>query len=292
VTPGGYVSGLAVDPIEKKPFYHVTPGRDTLTFGMLGCNMHCAFCQNWSSSQAGRDEHAGAAIMPISAERLAHLAHERNVKFITSSYNEPTISAEWFHEILHAAEPYGIRGMMVSNGLMRPEAFDLLKPHLAAVKIDLKGFHAGRYIELGGRLDAVCANIQAIAASGVWLEVVTLVIPGWNDSVEEMRAAADFLISVSADIPWHLSAYHPAYRFDAEPTERTALMQIAATAKDKGLRYVYLGNTAAPAIYRDTSCPCCGFVCVDRSRYFGSADWLVPGECRQCGYVLPGIWSV
>ncbi len=291
VTPGGYVCGLAVDPIEKKPFYHVAPGQDTLTFGMLGCNMHCSFCQNWNSSQVGRDLQADAGFMPITASQIARIAHERGVRFLTSSYNEPTISAEWFHEILHAVEPYGIRGLMVSNGLMSAETIEFLQPHLAAVKIDLKCFNEAKYRELGGRLDAVCTSIRNIASSGIWLEVVTLVVPGWNDSIDEISAATDFLVSVSPDIPWHFSAYRPAYKCQLPPTERSTLVRIASLVKEKGMRYVYLGNIAAPSQFRDTICPQCGCICVDRSRYYGVVAWATTaGICKQCGYRVPGVW--
>ena len=185
LAPWGYVAGLAADPVEKKPFNHFLPGSRALTFGMLGCNYHCAFCQNWFTSQALRDPVAQASltrIEEITPEQIAEIATRRDCASVVSSYNEPFITAEWARDIFMAAKARGLRTAMVSNGYGTAEALDLLAPHLDALKVDLKSMRDATYRQLGGVLANVLETISAAAARGIWVEVVTLVIPGMNDS--------------------------------------------------------------------------------------------------------------
>ena len=200
--PWGYVATAQVDPIEKKPFSHVHPGSRVLTFGMLGCDFHCGYCQNWITSQTLRDPEAGGTefIQRVSPEQLVDYAMRAGCDAIASSYNEPLITAEWAVEIFKAAHAAGLLCCMVSNGNATPEALAYLRPHLAAYKVDLKTMQDRHYRELGGVLQHVLDTIQAAHNLGLWVEVVTLVVPGFNDSPEELWEAARFLASVSPDI--------------------------------------------------------------------------------------------
>jgi pyruvate formate lyase activating enzyme len=212
MTPYGYAAGLQVDPIEKKPFFHVMPGAPVLTFGMLGCNFHCQFCQNWISSQALRDEAAGASPEPIDAEAMVDLGARNGARLVASSYNEPLITTEWAVEVFKQAKAKGMSTLYVSNGYATPEVLDYLRPRLDGINIDLKCFSDRGYRRLGGVLERVLETIERAHGMGLWVETVTLVVPGFNDSDDELREMARFLVSVSPDIPWHVTALHPAYK--------------------------------------------------------------------------------
>lgn len=291
--PFGYVSSAACDPIEKKPFYHVLPGGGALTFGMLGCDFHCSYCQNWITSQALRDDSAGARVQPTTPERLVGAAQREGARLMVSSYNEPFITAEWAAEIFARAKPAGLVCAFVSNGNATPEALEFLRPWLGALKIDLKTFDDRRYRSLGGTLARVTETIREAHACGIWVEVVTLVVPGFNDTQAELRAMARFLVSVSADIPWHLTAFHPDYRMtEPRATEADDLANAAEIGVAEGLRFVYAGNLhGCVGAWEDTRCPGCGEPLVRRRGFQVIQDRLSPGGCcPRCGRVIPGIW--
>ena len=220
--PWGYVAGVQVDPIEKKPFSHLLPGSDVLTFGMLGCDFHCSYCQNWVTSQALRDPEAGSDpeyVQRVSPEQLVKYALKSGAGLIASSYNEPLITSEWAVAIFKQALQAGLRCAFVSNGNATPQALAYLRPYLSAYKVDLKTMRDKQYRTLGGVLQHVLDTIRMAHELGLWVEVVTLVIPGFNDSVEELWDAARFLVSISPDIPWHVTAFHPDYKMtDPPPT--------------------------------------------------------------------------
>ncbi len=208
--PWGYVAGAQLDPIEKKPFAHVLPGRMALTFGMLGCNFHCDFCQNWTTTQVLRDaavELSPYAVQPVSSEALVRAGQEAGAAVMVSSYNEPLITSEWAIEIFERAHANGLLCAMVSNGYASAAARQALRPHLDALKVDLKTMQEEQYRQMGGRLGPVLDTIRWAFESGLWVEVVTLVIPGLNDSPDELWQAARFLASVSPDIPWHVTPF-------------------------------------------------------------------------------------
>ncbi|MCF6192505.1 MAG: radical SAM protein [Candidatus Hydrothermae bacterium] len=194
--PWGYVAALQNDPVEKKPFYHVLPGAYALTFGMLGCDFHCSFCQNWVTSQALRDPHAVARIYEVTPEDLVRMAEEAGSRLVISSYNEPLITAEWAHAVFAEARRRGFVTGFVSNGNATEEVLVYLRPVMDLMKVDLKTMNPRRYRELGGVLDHVLETIGRAHAMGFWVEVVTLVIPGWNDDPEEIRAAARWIRDV------------------------------------------------------------------------------------------------
>ncbi|MFC1961406.1 AmmeMemoRadiSam system radical SAM enzyme, partial [Chloroflexota bacterium] len=241
--PHGYVAALQVDPIEKKPFNHILPGGAALSFGMLGCNLHCSFCQNWDISQTGHDNRAGRDPMVISAAELVNLGRQRGAQIVASTYNEPLITTEWAVSIFKLAQAAGMKTVYISNGNATPEALDTLAPHLDGYKIDLKSMRDKPYRQLGTVLQHVLDTISAVYRRGLWLEVVTLVVPGFNDSNEELWDTARFLAGLSPDIPWHVTAYRPAYKMvDPPRTPVDTLRRAAEIGVEAGLNFVYAGN--------------------------------------------------
>jgi len=291
--PFGYVAGLACDPVEKKPFFHVLPGSDALTFGMLGCDFHCGYCQNWVTSQALRDEAARAPIRPMSPEALVEAAERNGAALVVSSYNEPLITAEWAAAVFERAAARGLRCAFVSNGNATPEALDLLQPWLTAYKVDLKCFNDRNYRSLGGTLDAVTGTIAEVHRRGIWIEVVTLIVPGFNNSEAELRETARFLNSVSPDIPWHVTAFHPDYRMQETPrTASNDLLRAVEIGRAEGLRFVYAGNLPGRVgATEDTCCPGCGRKLIER-RGFAVLGYRLTGNgaCPDCDRPLPGVW--
>jgi pyruvate formate lyase activating enzyme len=291
--PFGYVAALQCDPVEKKPFFHVHPSSDALTFGMLGCDYHCSYCQNWFTSQALRDQASNAPMQPITPEQLVSMAVRERAKLMVSSYNEPLITAEWAVAVFEKANAAGLTCAFVSNGNATPEVIDFIQPWIKAYKIDLKGFDDKHYRLLGGTLQAVLDTIQLVHSRGIWLEIVTLVIPGFNDSEQELRAAARFISSVSKDIPWHVTAFHPDYKMTDPPrTQADALIRVAEIGAEVGLRYVYAGNLPGMVgEWENTRCPECHETLVERYGYLiRGYNVTGAGCCPICQTRLPGIW--
>ncbi len=291
MAPWGYISGAAADPMEKKPFFHALPGSRTLSFGMFGCNFHCEFCQNWDISDARGRSHAPAETAP---ERLAREALSRGLAAVVSTYNEPLITADWAAGVFAAARAGGLRTAFVSNGYATPEAAAFLRPCLDFWKVDLKSFDPGKYRAVcGGELEKVRAGLELIKASGFWLEVVTLLIPGFNDSAAETEAMAAYLAGLSRDIPWHLTAFHPDHRMTGvAPTPPETLLRARDLALKKGLRYVYCGNLPGRGSgLEDTVCPACSRKVVERTGFAVTANILGPGGVCPCGEKIPGVWS-
>jgi pyruvate formate lyase activating enzyme len=292
--PFGYVAGgIACDPVEKKPFFHVHPGTDALTFGMLGCDFHCGYCQNWMTSQTLREPSAGVPIVAAMPGQIAEAARRNEARLVVSSYNEPLITAEWAVAVFREAKALGLDCAFVSNGNVTPEALDLIAPWIVAYKIDLKGFDDRRYRKLGGTLAEVLAGIQRVHARGLWLELVTLVVPGFNDSEAELRDIAKYIASLSCDIPWHVTAFHPDFKMrDGTSTTARQLIRAAELGVEAGLRYVYVGNAPARVgEWENTRCPNCSTTVIARSGYAIRANRLRQGACPNCHTRLPGIWS-
>jgi pyruvate formate lyase activating enzyme len=294
LVPAKYVAALACDPTEKKPFFHVLPGSDTLTFGMLGCDLHCAYCQNWLTSQALRDDSAGTSPTPVSAERLLAMAQAYGASMIGSSYNEPLITAEWAVEVFKLARPTRLRTAFISNGNATPQVLDFLRPWTDCYKIDLKSMNDRSYRQLGGVVDNILETVQMVHERGFWEEIVTLVIPGFNDSPDELRRAADFIAGVSPDIPWHVTAFHQDYRM-TENANTTAEQLVAACeiGREAGLKFVYAGNLPGRVgRWENTYCPLCDELLVERFGYLIRQVKVTPdGNCPTCKVVIPGIWS-
>ena len=294
LVPYGYVAGLQVDPIEKKPFYHVLPGGRAMSFGMLGCNLRCEYCQNWLSSQALREPAAEIVPRPFSPGEIAAMAVENAAAVLASTYNEPLITAEWAVDVFRAGRKAGLRGAFVSNGYATRRVLEYLRPWVDFYKVDLKGFDEKRYFEMtGGRLGQVLRSIEDLLSLGFWVEIVTLVVPGFNDSDAELRSIARFLASLSKDIPWHLTAFHPEYKLsDAAPTPARTLLRAAKAAKAEGLRYVYVGNLSGEAgDHENTFCHACGELLIERRGFRILGSRLPGGRCPKCRAAIPGVWT-
>lgn len=294
LVPYGYVNGLHCDPIEKKPFFHALPGSRALSFGMLGCDLHCGYCQNWVSSQALRDPRADIYFRPIEPEAIVQTALRQGAASIVSTYNEPLITVEWAVAVFRLARAQGLVTGFVSNGNATPEVLAYLRPWLDLYKVDLKSFDDRRYHELGGRLQPVLDSIRLIHEMGFWMEVVTLLVPGFNDSREELQAIASFLAGISPDIPWHVTAFHPDYKMPGPPpTSARALLQAAAIGKEAGLRYVYAGNLpGCTGDLENTRCPSCAATLVERTGFRVVRNRLAAQPaCPQCGTAIAGFWS-
>jgi pyruvate formate lyase activating enzyme len=295
--PWGYVAGLQADPIEKKPFFHLFPGEDALTFGMLGCDLHCGYCQNWLSSQVLRDPVADQSIglvRRISPEQMVLAAKHSGAKVIASSYNEPLITSEWAVGIFKKALEAGLKCAFVSNGNATPQVLEYLRPYLSAYKIDLKTMQDKHYRKLGAVLKNVLDSIKLAHELGLWVEVVTLVVPGFNDSTEELMDAARFITSVSPDIPWHVTAFHPDYKMtDPPPTSIATLVRAAEIGEEAGLKHVYAGNIPGRTKgYENTYCPHCRTLLIERTGYTLHAYHLTAqGACPKCGTLLAGVWT-
>jgi pyruvate formate lyase activating enzyme len=291
--PRGYAAALQVDPIEKKPFFHAYPGALALSFGMLGCDYHCGYCQNWVTSQALRDPVAGAAPTDIEPSELVKLAKQHGAKVITSTYNEPLITSEWAVEIFKEAKREGLVCSYVSNGNGTERVLDYIAPWVDLYKVDLKGFSDAHYRDLGGTLQPVLDTIRGLKRRGIWLEVVTLLVPGFNDSDEEMTKMAEFLAGVDVDIPWHITAFHQDYKRtgNANTTARQ-LLRGYEIGKRAGLRFIYPGNIpGAVGDLESTHCPSCDRVVIGRLGFRVISYHLVDGHCPDCGTAIPGVWD-
>lgn len=295
--PWGYVAGLQADPIEKKPFFHVLPGADALTFGMLGCDFHCSYCQNWLSSQALRDPVSTQSVeyvRRVSPEQMVQIALRAGAQVIASSYNEPLITSEWAVGIFRKANEAGLKCVYVSNGNATPEVLEYLRPHLVAYKIDLKTMQDRHYRSLGGVLTHVLDTIRLAHEMGLWVEVVTLTVPGFNDSSDELMDAARFIASVSPDIPWHVTAFHPDYKMtDPPPTSVTTLIRAAEIGQEAGLHYVYAGNLPGRTReYEHTFCPQCQALVIERTGFtIYKYHLTAQGTCPKCGTHIAGVWT-
>ncbi len=290
--PHGYVAGLQIDPIEKKPFFHALPGAQALSFGMLGCDYHCAYCQNWITSQAIRDPVAGTPPNIVTAEKIVGIALDHNVPVLTSTYNEPLITSEWAVEIFKLARKYNIICSYVSNGNGTLEVLDYIKPYVQLYKIDLKSFRQKNYQQLGGKLDNVLYTIRRLHELGIWVEIVTLLVPGFNDSDEELTDIANFLVSVSPDIPWHVTAFHQDYKMtEPDNTPVETLIRAAEIGYARGLNFVYAGNIPGRVgRYENTYCPSCNDLLIERYGFMVKKNRLVDGCCSKCKRQIPGVW--
>jgi pyruvate formate lyase activating enzyme len=292
--PWGYVGGVQCDPVEKKPFFHARPGALAFSFGMLGCDLHCSYCQNWVTSQALRDPQAVAPPLDADPERLVEEALRLGGRIVVSTYNEPLITSEWAVEIFRHARRAGLMTAYVSNGNGTPRVLDYIRPWVDLYKVDLKSFDDRHYRQLGGRIEPILYTIRTLHEMGIWLELVTLVIPGFNDSRDELERLTAFVASVSPDIPWHVTAFHKDYRMsDPENTTPEMLVEAAEIGRNNGLRYVYAGNL--PGRVGDlehTRCHNCRRVLIERYGYFIQEYRLTAeGACPDCGTSIPGRWG-
>jgi pyruvate formate lyase activating enzyme len=292
--PFGYVARANVRFVEANTLYHVLPGARALTFGMYGCDLRCGYCQSWYVSQALHERDERETPRDISAEQLVNRAIAEGCRVICAAYNEPAVSAEWVHEVFRRAKRRGLVTALITNGNATRELLELLRPVTDVYRVDLKGYSEEQYRALGGRLSTVLASIDLAKKLGYWIEVVTLVVPYFNDELPGLRSLAMAIARVDHDIPWHLNAFQPRYRMrDRPPMSTGLLLSAAASAYAKGLRFVYVGN-----VDHDTSglshtrCPRCHENIVRRRGYESMLETHDPSRCPRCNASIPGLWRI
>lgn len=280
-------SALHIDPIEKKPLYHFLPSSRSLSLGTVGCNFKCPFCQNHSISQTSKIDES----VVYTPEDIVNLALQNNVESISYTYNEPTIWYPYAKDIGVLAKEKGLKNVFVSSGYESKEVLEDMKLWLDAANIDLKSFSHDYYKKvLKTNLDGVLESLVAFANSDIWLEITTLLIPGVNDSPEEITKMAEFISSkLGVDVPWHFSAFHPDYKMlDTPSTSMETMVMAREIAQSFGIKYVYLGN-----IRNDSSTYChkCGEKLIDREGFSSHLEKIVNSKCASCGERIEGVWS-
>jgi pyruvate formate lyase activating enzyme len=294
--PWGYTAGMQCDPIEKKPFFHAQPGALAYSFGMLGCDLHCGYCQNWVTSQALRDPNAVSPPLEVTPDRMVRDALDQGAKVLVSTYNEPLITSEWAVAVFKEAKAAGLMTAFVSNGNATPQVLEYVRPWIDLYKVDLKSFDERHYHELGGRIGPILESIRRIRSMGLWLEIVTLLIPNFNDADDELRRLTEFIASVSPDIPWHVTAFHTDYKMQGDgqcDTSPADLLRAVEIGREAGLQYIYAGNL--PGMVgdsEDTRCPQCRQILIRRYGYLIEDYRLSPeGRCPRCNFQIPGRWA-
>lgn len=285
----GRLVAVNVDPVEKKPLYHFFPGSFTFSIAAAGCNFRCGFCQNWEISQLdSSDQRAGE---PFGADKVVRLAKQNNCGSIAYTYTEPTINFEFALETAKRAKESGLRNIFVTNGYMSSQAISLLRPYLDAANIDLKFFKDSSYQRIcSAHLSPVLDSIRLLKDAGVWIEVTTLVIPGENDTADELSGIAKFIAGVNKDIPWHISRFHADYKFNHYPDTPEGIMKMAYDlGKSEGLRYVYAGNVYGWG--QDTLCSVCKKVLIKREGFKITELHVAGGKCIFCQADLPGVFN-
>lgn len=290
----GLAAAVNIDPVEKKPMFNFLPASRAFSFGTVGCNFSCKFCQNFDISQYPK-EHAhrivGHELLP---EKIVELAIENRCLSIAYTYNEPIVFFEYTYDTAKIAHENGLKNIYVTSGYETRKAIDLLAPYIDGMNIDIKGFTDEFYKEIcGARLKPVLEAVKHAHEKGIWVEITTLLIPGKNDSDEEIRGIAKFIASVDTSMPWHLSAFHPMYKMlDVPRTPESTLLRAYKIGVEEGLKYVYIGNVDNED-YESTYCPNCKKRVIDRSGNIGQFvknELDKNGTCPHCGYKLEGVW--
>jgi pyruvate formate lyase activating enzyme len=283
----GHPIALHVDPVEKKPIYHLLPGSTALSFGTVGCNFRCPFCQNWDISQ----EHEINENINVSPEEMVALALEEGCDSIAYTYNEPTIFYPYAKDIGVLAKEKGLKNIYVSNGFESPEVIEDMASWLDAANIDLKSWDADYYKKvLKGGLEEVKDTLRRMVDKGIWVEITTLLIEGENDSDQDIKEMAEFIKNdLGPHVPWHLTAFHPDYKMlDHDRTGLATLQRAKKIGKEVGLHYIYLGNVP---VHGDTHCPECDELLIDRTGYNITVNKLENGHCPKCQREIEGIWE-
>ncbi len=283
----GHPVALNIDPVEKKPLYHFLPGAQVLSFGTVGCNFKCPFCQNWSISQEKRIDES----LYVSPQQMVDLALKHNCKAIAYTYNEPTIFYPYAKDIGLLAKEAGLKNIFVSNGFETQEIIEDMAQWVDGANIDLKSWSDSYYKKvLKGGLEGVKAALKAMVKKGIWVEVTTLLIEGENDSNQDLEAMANFIAKeLGAFVPWHLSAFHPDYKMlDHNSTTLATLQRAKAIAQSAGLHYIYLGNVLVDG---NTYCPDCGELLIERKGFSVIKNTLSGGKCPKCHRTIEGVWE-
>ncbi|MGC8880737.1 MAG: AmmeMemoRadiSam system radical SAM enzyme [Minisyncoccia bacterium] len=283
-----------IEPIEKKPFFHFFPGKAAFSLGTIGCNFGCEFCQNWEISQLPKISKSSQIFETEewSPEKIIAYCKENSIPIIAYTYNEPTIWTEYVLEIMKLAKKEKIKNVWVSNGFMSKKTIKLISPYLDAINIDLKSFRDEFYRKIcKARLEPVKENIKKIFEMGIWEEITTLIIPGYNDSEKELKEIAKFLCNISPDLVWHITAFYPAYKMlDIPSTSLKTLIKAYQIGKEAGLKYVYTGNIPDKNL-ESTFCPNCQEKLIERWGIEMIKNNLKNGKCPRCGQKIPGIWN-
>lgn len=290
----GLAAAVHVDPVEKKPMFHFLPGTKAFSFGTVGCNFSCKFCQNFDISQYPKEHNHQIFGEPLSPQRAVELAIENDCKSIAYTYNEPIVFFEYTYDTAKLAHEKGLKNIYVTSGYETHKAIDLLAPYVDGMNIDIKGFTDQFYKEIcGARLKPVLDAVKYAHNKGIWVEITTLLIPGHNDSEEEVRGIAQFINDLDPAIPWHLSGFYPMYKMlDTPPTPPMTLRRAYEIGKEVGLKYVYVGNIDDED-RESTYCPGCGKRVIDRRGTIGQYVTNMldsEGNCPFCGYQLEGVW--
>jgi len=287
----GHPSSINVDPIEKKPLFHFMPGSGVLSFGTVGCNFKCPFCQNWQIAHTNKVNDT----IYVSPHEMVNLALKYECKSIAYTYNEPSIFYPYARDVGILAKKAGLKNVFVTNGFESIYEIEDMKEWVDACNVDLKSFNDEYYKKvLKGNLEYVLDTIKRLHKAGIWQEITTLIVPGDNDSDEELKKIASFIAGVDVNIPWHITRFHPDYKVTDKPaTPIETMLKAYEIGKKAGLKFVYLGNVAMPVI---TYCPNCNEELIVRSIYRVEKNILQidnnsTGRCPTCGEIIPGIWK-
>ncbi len=282
-----------IDPIEKKPLFHFLPGSLVFSIGTVGCNLCCSFCQNWEISQHPQNNGFEVFGYEMPPEKVVDLALQNGCKSIAYTYNEPVVFFEYTYDTAKLARKNGLKNVYVTSGFETKKAIDELSDLIDAMNIDIKFFKDQSYKDIScARLKPVLDCVEYSYEKGIWIEITTLIIPGINDSDEELRDIAEFIASIDKNIPWHVSRFHPDYKMlDRPPTPPQTLKRAYKIAKEAGLNYIYIGNYP-DADLESTYCPECGFKVIERDGYVGErvTNRLKEGKCPKCGSSIAGVW--
>ena len=282
----GEVIASHIDPIEKKPIYHFLPGASSYSIATIGCNFRCGFCQNWEISQVSKRE-KDISGYELSPEEVVREAKKNNCKSISYTYTEPTIFFEYAYDTARFAKKEGIYNNFVTNGYMTNEALETIRPYLDSCNVDLKSFSKDFYKnECQAHLEPVLESIKTMKKLGIWVEITTLIIPGKNDSEEELKKIAEFIAGVGPEIPWHISRFHPDYKYmDSSPTPVSTLKKAKDIGEKIGLRYIYLGNIVEG---NNTNCYNCKELLIERSVFDITKYNIKDKKCPKCGTIVDG----
>lgn len=277
-----------VDPIEKKPLYHFLPGSRAYSIATIGCNFRCGFCQNWQISQASKRE-GGTNSYELKPEEAIREAKKNGCQSISYTYTEPTVFFEYAYDTARLAKSQGLYNNFVTNGYMSKQALETIRPYLDAANVDLKSFRDDFYKRnCQARLQPVLDSIKRMKQMGIWVEITTLLIPGENDSEEELNKIAKFIADLDQDMPWHISRFHPDYKFtDYPPSPVERLKEAKDIGKKQGLRYVYLGNVAED---NGTYCYKCNALLVKRGYFAAEEAKIKDNKCPACRAEIAGLW--
>lgn len=288
--PYGYVARKYVRAVETNTIYHVRPGSKALTFGMFGCDLRCPYCHNWRVSQALREEVGEQTPIDLEPAALVEEAVASGCEVLCSAYNEPMITAEWAHAVFALARARGLVTALITDGHSTSEALSYMRPVTDVFRVDVKGWTAEHYRSLGGRIEPVFASIREAKRLGYWVELVTLVVPGFNDDPRGLAGLAAQIADIDPAMPWHLDGFVPRYKLrDTAAASPTFLAMAAGAAYARGLQYVYVGNAgdAFPEL-ANTRCPRCAETLIERRNWETLRKKL---RCSACDLALPGLMA-